>query len=111
MKRVTLVLFCLMAIVSLHGQAQAPAPTSVLLKPARVFDGVTAQPHEGWVVLVTGNRIAAAGPPAEVNAPAGVKVVDLPGMTLLPGLIDCHTHLEGRADKYDPIEEVKFPRV
>ena len=93
MKRVTLVLFCLMAIVSLHGQAQAPAPTSVLLKPARVFDGVTAQPHEGWVVLVTGNRIAAAGPPTEVNAPAGVKVVDLPGMTLLPGLIDAHSHI------------------
>jgi len=43
------------------GQAQPTAPASVLLKPARVFDGVSAQPHEGWVVLVTGNRIAAAG--------------------------------------------------
>ena len=93
MKRVTLLVFCVMAVVSLHGQTQPPAPASVLLRPARVFDGVTAEPHEGWVVLVTGNRIAAAGSPADVKVPAGAKVVDLAGMTLLPGLIDAHSHI------------------
>jgi len=77
--------------------AQAPAPSapsaSVLLKPAHVFDAVSLAPHDGWAVLVTGNRIAAAGPAAEITAPAGTKVIDLPGATLLPGLIDAHSHI------------------
>jgi imidazolonepropionase-like amidohydrolase len=66
---------------------------STLLKPARVFDGVNAEPHVGWVVLVTGDRIAAAGPAADVRAPAGATTVELPGTTLLPGLIEGHSHL------------------
>jgi imidazolonepropionase-like amidohydrolase len=64
-----------------------------VLKPARVFDGVTAKPHDGWVVVVRGERIDAAGPESEVPVPDGARVVPLPGMTLLPGLIDTHTHL------------------
>ena len=63
----------------------------LLLRPARVFDGVNPAPHEGWSVLVDGNHIAAAG--AGVSAPAGAKVIDLPGMTLMPGLIEGHSHL------------------
>ncbi|HEX6049872.1 MAG TPA: amidohydrolase family protein [Gemmatimonadaceae bacterium] len=66
---------------------------STLLRPARVFDGTTSQPHAGWVVLVTGERIAAVGPAASVQAPAGTMTVDLPGMTLLPGLIEAHSHV------------------
>jgi len=73
--------------------AKPQTPQSTLLKPARVFDGVTAEPHEGWVVLVTGDKIAAAGPAAEVRAPAGTTTIDLPGTTLLPGLIEGHSHL------------------
>ena len=73
-------------------QAQTPA-ASVLLKPARVFDAATAQTRTGVVVLVTGNRIAAVGQPADVTAPAGTTVIDLPGTTLLPGLIDAHSHV------------------
>jgi imidazolonepropionase-like amidohydrolase len=77
--------------------AQAPAPAaplaSVLLRPARVFDAMSQAPHEGWVVLVTGSTIAAAGPAADVKTPAGAKVVDLPGTTLMPGLIDAHSHI------------------
>jgi len=69
------------------------APQSTLLKPARVFDGVAAEPHEGWVVLVTGDKIAAVGPAADVRAPAGATTIDLPGTTLLPGLIEGHSHL------------------
>ena len=64
----------------------------VLLRPARVFDGVAAQPRDGWVVLVRGDRIAAVGPSGDVS-PVGARVIDLPGMTLLPGLIDAHSHL------------------
>ncbi len=66
------------------------APGSVLLRPDRVFDGRTV--HDGWVVLVRGDRIAAVGPAARVQS-GGARVVELAGTTLLPGLIDAHTHL------------------
>jgi imidazolonepropionase-like amidohydrolase len=70
----------------------APAlADTYLLKPAQVFDGVDPHPHAGWSVLVDGDRIAAAGP--NVAAPAGAKVIDLPGATLIPGMIEGHSHL------------------
>jgi imidazolonepropionase-like amidohydrolase len=77
--------------------AAPPGPpaegSSFLLRPARVFDGASARAHEAWAVLVTGSRIAAAGPAATVTAPAGTRTIDLPGTTLLPGLIDAHSHV------------------
>ena len=72
----------------------APAIASaepILLRPARVFDGVNPAPHDGWQVLVDGDRISAAGP--NIAAPAGAKVIDLPNATLLPGMIEGHSHL------------------
>src|ERR1051326_7830172 len=69
------------------------ADPPILLKPARVFDGVAPEPHDGWVVLVRGERIAAVGPADDVKAPADARVIDLPNATLLPGLIDTHTHV------------------
>ena len=70
----------------------APAlADTILLRPARVFDGVDPQPHVGWQVLVEGDKIAAVGP--NVAAPAGARTVDLPGTTLTPGLIEGHSHL------------------
>ena len=81
-------------------EAAAPAPLaasgpepSLLLRPARVFDGAGEQAHEGWVVVVSGREIAAVGPAEGVTVPAGARAVDLPGMTLLPGLIDAHSHV------------------
>jgi imidazolonepropionase-like amidohydrolase len=64
----------------------------LLLKPARLFDGVTPKPHEGWVVLVRGERIIAVGPSADVKA-GDARSIELPGATLLPGLIEAHSHL------------------
>ncbi len=71
--------------------AQA-ADHPVLLKADRVFtgDGVA---HASWAVLVEGNRITAAAPLAKIVAPANTETIELPGMTLLPGLIDLHSHL------------------
>ncbi|CAA9510308.1 MAG: Amidohydrolase [uncultured Sphingomonadaceae bacterium] len=69
----------------------AAAQEAVLLRPARVFDGVSPRPHEGWSVLVRGERIEAAGP--AIAAPAGTRVIELPGMTLMPGMIEGHSHL------------------
>jgi len=67
--------------------------TIYLLKPARVFDGESAQLHDGWVVLVRGQKIEAAGPASTINVPANATVIDLPGLTLLPGLIEAHSHI------------------
>lgn len=64
-----------------------------LLEPDRVFDARSEQAHKGWVVLVEGARIAAVGPAAKVKVPDGAERIALPGMTLLPGLIDAHSHI------------------
>ena len=71
--------------------ATAATAEPILLKPAQVFDGVDPNPHSGWSVLVDGDHIAAVGP--NVAAPAGAKVIDLPGATLIPGMIEGHSHL------------------
>src|SRR5881296_242781 len=73
--------------------AQTPAPPSYVLRPARVFDGESAQLHDGWVVVVRGEKIDAAGPATTVRIPAGARSIDLPGLTLMPGLIDAHSHV------------------
>ena len=65
----------------------------VLLKPDRVFDATSEATHAGWVVLVQGDTIAAVGPVAAVHAPPGAQTIALPGATLLPGLIDAHSHV------------------
>ncbi|MGV3528551.1 MAG: amidohydrolase family protein [Flavisolibacter sp.] len=61
-----------------------------LLKPARVFDGENM--HTGWVVLVHGNKIEATGP-MQFKLPANTRIIELPGQTVLPGLIEGHSHL------------------
>jgi imidazolonepropionase-like amidohydrolase len=69
----------------------ADADEELLLRPDRVFDGVAM--HTGWVVLVTGETIGAVGPANEVEPQPGARILDLKGATLLPGLIEGHTHL------------------
>ena len=64
-----------------------------VLKPARVFDGVNFKPHDDWVVVVRGQRILTAGPRERVNVPDNARTIDLSGATLLPGLIEAHSHV------------------
>jgi imidazolonepropionase-like amidohydrolase len=64
---------------------------ATLLLPDRVFDGTDM--HAGWAVLVRGERIVAAGPTSTISAPTTVQRVALAGTTLLPGLIEGHSHL------------------
>jgi len=66
---------------------------ATLLRPSAVFDGESEELRSGWVVLVVGNRIRAAGPASEVRAPRDVREIDLTGLNLLPGLIEGHAHL------------------
>jgi imidazolonepropionase-like amidohydrolase len=88
--RLLLMLLLLCLAAPLAAQTDAGGPP-LLLRPARVFDGVDPHPHAGWQVLVRGGRIEAVGPALAV--PAGARVVDLPGMTLMPGMIEGHAHL------------------
>jgi imidazolonepropionase-like amidohydrolase len=75
-------------------QTSAPKPETIyLLKPAHIFDGESAQLHDNWVVLVRGEKIEAVGPASDVKTPADTKVIELRGMTLMPGLIDAHSHI------------------
>jgi len=71
-------------------QTREPAGPSVVLVPARVFDGEAM--HEGWAVRVKGDRIEAAGPAAGIQT-ADAKVVPLPNTTLMPGLVEGHSHI------------------
>jgi imidazolonepropionase-like amidohydrolase len=77
--------------VAVAGAVAPAAAEPILLKPAQVFDGVDPHPHPGWSVLVDGDKIAAAGP--NIAVPPGARVVDLPGETLIPGMIEGHSHL------------------
>lgn len=85
----------------------AGVPALTLVKAAAVIDGIADAPRVGVAVLVEGQRIREVGPAAQLEAklPNGAKVVDLGGATLLPGLIDAHTHvlLQGdiTAEDYD----------
>ncbi len=72
-------------------QAEERQEAVMLLRPDAVFDGETAVLHKGWAVLVRGKRIAAAGP--GLAAPEGASVIELPGLTLMPGMIEGHSHL------------------
>ncbi len=66
---------------------------ALVLIPERVFDGEAAQLHQGWVVVVADGLITAAGPSAEIVRPPGAREIRLDGLTLLPGLIEGHSHL------------------
>jgi imidazolonepropionase-like amidohydrolase len=90
MKKSFLILLIFLSCARLFAQQKAD-DNYTLLKPDRVFDG--QQMHNGWWVLVKGNHIEAVGEPAGITVPASAKIIDLKGMTLLPGLIEGHSHL------------------
>jgi imidazolonepropionase-like amidohydrolase len=69
----------------------AQAPKSYYLTADRVFDGEVM--HEGWAVVVEGDKIVSVGPKDKVKEPAGAIKINYPNSTLLPGLIEGHSHL------------------
>ncbi len=71
----------------------ADAERPVVLKSGRVWDGVALDAQSDWIVVVQGETIKAAGPAGSVEVPGNAETVNLTGMTLLPGLIDAHTHV------------------
>lgn len=90
--RTVVVLLCTAFFWALSfGQGQKPADKTYVLKAAALFDGKSDALGTPGLVVVTGDRIVGVGPGASV--PAGAEVIDLGDATLLPGLIDAHTHL------------------
>jgi imidazolonepropionase-like amidohydrolase len=86
----------LVALVLLHCVLLATAPLVaaqdvLVLRPQRVFDGTNM--HADWIVVVEGDRIVDAGPAGEIAIPAGASDLELRGQTLLPGLIEGHSHI------------------
>jgi imidazolonepropionase-like amidohydrolase len=79
-------------LVSPAARVAAETPRAMLLHPAAVWTA-GGPAHPGWVVLVRGERIAAVGPAAEVGNPEDAEIVELPGETLIPGLMDLHSHV------------------
>ena len=79
---------------------QVPSQVFKLITAGRLIDGMGGPPIQDGAVLVQGDKIIAAGPVGEVVAPEGATVdtYDYPGKTVMPGMIDCHTHHNGFGD-------------
>jgi imidazolonepropionase-like amidohydrolase len=73
--------------------AQSSAPKRTVLHPGRVLDVRTGQMRTNQAIVIEGEKIVQIGPASDVKAAAGETTIDLPDATLLPGLIDMHTHL------------------
>jgi imidazolonepropionase-like amidohydrolase len=85
--------FLLIFMILISAGSTIATAESLLIRPGRVIDGVSAKPHTNWLVLVDGKKIIAAGPASNMNVPADVREIDLTNFTLLPGLIENHGHL------------------
>jgi len=70
-----------------------PAPRTIAIRAGRLFDSTTGQMLTRRVVIVTGDRITDVGADGTVRIPAGAQVIDFSQATVLPGLIDAHTHM------------------
>ena len=87
-------LVCTLALTATAAADTTAAPTKTIIKAARVFDGTGDRPRANTAVLLDGSVIKAVGAPADLAKQApGATVIDLGDVTLLPGLVDAHTHV------------------
>jgi imidazolonepropionase-like amidohydrolase len=108
MKLVKILLALLFCLSSLLAQKSGPpaSPKTTYIRAGHLFDAASENLRDNVVIVVEGDRIKSVES-ANVAIPAGSSIVDLSHATVLPGLIDCHTHLAFRADRYDPINYFK----
>jgi imidazolonepropionase-like amidohydrolase len=102
---ISIFILVFIAVGQTSSAAQTPKITYVLA--GRLFDSTGDNLRETQVIVVEGERIKGVGSAASIKIPAGSTVIDLSNATVLPGMIDCHTHLGSRADRYNEIYDFK----
>jgi imidazolonepropionase-like amidohydrolase len=90
---------------STHGAP--PAEKTIYIRAGWLFIGTEDSARPDQVIVVEGARIKAVGSASEIDIPEDAEIIDLSSATVLPGLIDCHTHISSRADRYDEIYKFK----
>lgn len=88
-------------------EKQVPPPV-IYVKAGHLFDATSNNVRDNVILEIQAERIAKIGPASQIAIPSGAEIIDLSQAWVLPGLIDCHTHLSFRADQYNPINEVKL---
>ena len=83
----------LFALVAFAGVSYSQTPAPVAVRAGHLFDSKTGQMLANQVVLIQGERITDVGPVDQVKIPGGAQVIDLSQATVMPGLIDAHTHM------------------
>jgi imidazolonepropionase-like amidohydrolase len=103
MKRVFAFVVLIASCVAQQAPKTPSVPQITYIRAGRLFIGTSDNVRENMVIVISGDRIQSVTPASAASIPAGTTVIDLSRGTVLPGLIDCHTHLGSRADRYDEI--------
>ncbi len=101
------IVFAQTAGESPSGKANPQPPKITYILAGHLFDSTSDTAKQTMVITVEGERIKSVETASSVKIPAGANVIDLSHATVLPGLIDCHTHLSARADRYNEIYRFK----
>ncbi|HVF73153.1 MAG TPA: amidohydrolase family protein [Chthoniobacterales bacterium] len=90
------------SILAAESPSPSPSPALVIVKAARWVDPAAGVVRDNQAVFIEGDKVKLAGPVADITKNAGpnVRVIDLGNVTVLPGLIDCHTHVTGQPENY-----------
>ncbi len=105
-KRIIVVCVCATATLAGCGESPAPVtptePAGIAIVGARLIDGTGADPIDDAVVVIQDGRIQAAGPGSDTPLPPGAEVVDGAGKTVIPGLVETHSHFNGELERVEP---------